>query len=145
MRTVRPSIARIALIASIAVLLAACAGSASAPNLSPVGGAVGDNGQGYLSGQGGGAPAASAAPAPPITEDGVGAVIDDARIIRTGTIELDVLDVTAAVGIARDGIRAMGGYVGHRRRRTRMTSPSRRSPTASRPSAGRTPSTCFAA
>ncbi len=115
MRTVRPSIARIALIASFGVLLAACAGSASAPNLSPVGGA-GDNGQGVvepgrLSGQGGD-PAASAAPAPPITEDGVGAAVDDAKIIRTGTIQLEVTDVPAALVAARNGIRAMGGYVG---------------------------------
>jgi hypothetical protein len=112
MRTVRPSIARIALIASIAVFLAACAGSASAPNLSPVGNAVGDNAQGYLSGQGGGDPAASAAPAPPITKDGVGAAVDDAKIIRTGTIQLEVTDVPAALVAARNGIRAMGGYVG---------------------------------
>jgi hypothetical protein len=117
MRTIRPSIARIALITSIGVLLAACAGSASAPNLSPVGDAVGDNGQravepGRLSGQGGGAPAASAAPAPPITEDGVGAAVDDAKIIRTGTIQLEVTDVPAALVAARNGIRAMGGYVG---------------------------------
>jgi hypothetical protein len=112
MRTIRPSIARIALIASIGVFVAACAGSASAPILSPVGNAVGDNGQGYLSGQGRGDPAASAAPAPPITEDGVGAAVDDAKIIRTGTIQLEVTDVPAALVAARNGIRAMGGYVG---------------------------------
>ena len=116
MRTIRPSIARIALIASIGVVVAACAGAASAPNLSPVGGATGDNGQevvapGYLSGQGGD-PAATAAPAPPITEDGVGAAVDDAKIIRTGTIQLEVTDVAAALVSARNGIRAMGGYVG---------------------------------
>ncbi len=117
MRTVRPSIARVALIAAIGVFLAACGGSASAPNLSPVGGGVGDNGNalvepGRLSGQGGGDPAATAAPAPPITEDGVGAAVDDAKIIRTGTIQLEVTDVPAALVAARNGIRAMGGYVG---------------------------------
>jgi Domain of unknown function (DUF4349) len=117
MRTIRPSIARIALIASIAVFLAACAGSASAPNLSPVGNAVGDNGQGVvapgqLSGPGGGDPASTAAPAPPMTGDGVGAAVDDAKIIRTGTIQLEVTDVPAALVAARNGIRAMGGYVG---------------------------------
>ena len=61
---------------------------------------------------GGGNPAASAAPAPPITEDGVGAAVDDAKIIRTGTIQLEVTDVPAALVAARNGIRAMGGYVG---------------------------------
>ena len=119
MRTIRPSIARIALIASIGVFLAACAGAASAPRLSTVGAPVGDQsgpeaaqGNGLLGGQGGGDPAATAAPAPPITEDGVGAAVDDARIIRTGTIQLDVTDVPKALVTARDGIRAMGGYVG---------------------------------
>ncbi len=115
MRTIRPSITRIALIASIVVFVAACAGAASAPNLSPVGGAAGDNGQGVAEPAnlaGGGDPAATAAPAPPITEDGVGAAVDDARIIRTGTIQLEVTDVAAALVSARNGIRGMGGYVG---------------------------------
>lgn len=117
MRTIRPTIARIALIASIGILVAACGGAASGPNLSTVGNAVGDGdsasrGEGYLSGQGGGDPAATAAPAPPITEDGVGAAVDDARIIRTGTIALEVTDVPSALVTARDGIRAMGGYIG---------------------------------
>ena len=49
---------------------------------------------------------------PGITEDGVGAAVDDAKIIRTGTIELEVKDVPTALVTARDGIRAMGGYVG---------------------------------
>ena len=116
MRTIRPSIARIALIASIGVLVAACGGVAAGPTLSTIGDAVGDGdstrrGEGYLSGQGGGDPAASAAPAPP-TEDGVGAAVDDARIIRTGTIALEVTDVPSALVTARDGIRAMGGYIG---------------------------------
>lgn len=44
--------------------------------------------------------------------DDLGAPVDDARIVRTGTMELEVSDVTAAVGAARDGIRAMGGYIG---------------------------------
>ncbi len=120
MRTIRPSIARIALIASIGVLVAGCAGAASAPDLSNVGNAVGDQGgavpagEGYgrSNGQTGGDPAATAGPVPPITEDGVGAAVDDARIIRTGTIALEVTDVPSALVTARDGIRAMGGYIG---------------------------------
>ncbi len=118
MRTIRPSIARIALIASIGVLIAACAGSASSPVLSTVGNAVGDAGQSraegnnLTGGEGPAQPAATAGPVPPITEDGVGAAIDDARIIRTGTIALEVTDVPRALITARDGIRALGGYVG---------------------------------
>ncbi len=119
MRTNTPSIARIALIASIGILVAGCGGAASAPNLSPGGNAV-DNGGGQArvegyglsQNQGGGDPAASGAPAPPITEDGIGAAVDDAKIIRTGTIALEVTDVPSALVTARDGIRAMGGYIG---------------------------------
>jgi hypothetical protein len=38
--------------------------------------------------------------------------VDDARIVRTGTIELQVQDVPRAVGVARDAIRGLGGYIG---------------------------------
>ncbi len=55
---------------------------------------------------------AAASGAPSITDDGVGAAVDEARIIRTGTIDLRVTDVPKALVTARDGIRAMGGYVG---------------------------------
>jgi hypothetical protein len=44
--------------------------------------------------------------------DGVGAPVDDAKIIRTGTIDLEVADVAASLTAARDGIRALGGYIG---------------------------------
>ena len=46
--------------------------------------------------------------------DGQGgnAAVDDAKIIRTGTIDLEVTDVALAVAAARSSILAMGGYVG---------------------------------
>ncbi len=44
--------------------------------------------------------------------DGVGAAVDDPKIIRTGTIDLEVRDVPVALRAARDGIRTLGGYVG---------------------------------
>jgi hypothetical protein len=119
MSTIRPSMARLALIASIAVFVAACAAGASSPVLSTVGNAVDDgySGAGQAVGENpqpaaSAAAAATAAPAPGITEDGVGAVVDDAKIIRTGTIELEVKDVPTALVTARNGIRTMGGYVG---------------------------------
>ena len=115
MRTIRPSIARLALIASIAVLVAACASGAAAPSTGPVGGADDDSaysGNFQTNGEVAQPAAATAAPAPPITDDGVGALVDDAKIIRTGTIELEVKDVPTALVTARNGIRAMGGYVG---------------------------------
>jgi hypothetical protein len=118
MRTIRPSIARLALIGSIVVVLAACAGG-SAQILSTVGNSVGNNdsAQGDYNGeQPAGQPAATAGPAQPASgqggDDGVGALVDDAKIIRTGTIDLEVTDVPTALVTARDGIRAMGGYVG---------------------------------
>jgi len=113
MRTIRPITALGALIV-ISSLLLACAGSASGPILSTVGNGVPDG----ASGEGiSGAP--SAAPAAPDEQggqngggDGVGAPVDDARIVRTGTIDLEVGDVGTSLTKARDGIRAMGGYIG---------------------------------
>lgn len=112
MRTIRPITALGALIIISSVLLA-CAGASSGQILSTVGNAVPDG----ASGEGvSGAP--SAAPAAPDEGgqngggDGVGAPIDDARIVRTGTIDLEVGDVGTSLTKARDGIRAMGGYIG---------------------------------
>lgn len=115
MRTIRPSIALRALsILVIAMLVAACAGAASS-RLEPVGDGVerpASEGEGFVTG--GAIP--SAAPAAPDEEGGgggdFGSPVDDAKIIRTGTITLEVKDMTAALTTARDGIRAMGGYVG---------------------------------
>jgi hypothetical protein len=116
MRTIRPSMTRFALIVAIVALVAACASAgASAPILSTVGNAVdngADSGNGLTAGEKPQPAAATAAPAPPITDDGVGALVDDAKIIRTGSIQLEVKDVPTALVTARDGIRAMGGYVG---------------------------------
>lgn len=115
MRTIRPSIALWGLIIA-ALVVSACAGSASGPNLF----STGDNAARDTSGSGrvqldedAGAPvpAASAAPVQG-GGDGVGAPIDDARIIRTGTIDLEVGDVGASLTRARDAIRGMGGYIG---------------------------------
>ena len=114
MRTIRPSVRHLVLIAATATLFAACAGAASSPVLSTVGNAIGEgqSANGLSGGTQPDAPAATGAPAPPITDDGVGAAVDDARIVRTGTIELEVTDVPTALVTARNGIRAMGGYVG---------------------------------
>jgi hypothetical protein len=111
MRTIRLLIP----IAAVALVVMACAGAASAPRegQSAVGDAFG--GTGYP----GVLPAASAAPAAVDGKGGdttsdVGAIgaRDDAKIIRTGSIDLEVSDVPKALRTARDGIVAMGGYVG---------------------------------
>jgi hypothetical protein len=114
MGTIRPSVARLALIAAIAVFVGACAGAASPQILSTVGNAVDQEGQYAGAGRAAAsaAPTEAAGPVPPITDDGVGAAVDDTKIIRTGTIELEVTDVPTALVTARNGIRAMGGYIG---------------------------------
>ncbi|MGZ8513707.1 MAG: DUF4349 domain-containing protein [Candidatus Limnocylindrales bacterium] len=104
-------------IGAIALIVMACSGSASAPREAQpaVGDAVG--GTGFTGAAV--APAASAAPSMADSQNGdtsvsVGAVgaRDDAKIIRTGSIELRVSDVPKALRVARDGIVALGGYVG---------------------------------
>jgi hypothetical protein len=100
----------------ISMLIAACGGGATggaasqAPARDGVGAPAGE-GQGL---QGGEAPAeeplqpgASAAPEPPA----VGVDVD-AKIIRTGSMSLEVGNVPEAIREARDAIRRMGGYVG---------------------------------
>jgi hypothetical protein len=67
-------------------------------------------------------PAASAAPAGGDTSgrgalDGSGngeqfALVDDAKIVRTGSLQLTVADTDKAVLAGRDAIRALGGYIG---------------------------------
>jgi hypothetical protein len=115
MRTIRPTnlLAALAVVLlSMSLVACASAGGATSAGQEPDLGVA--EGGGY--GTDGGQPAPSAAPAAPEGEnppgDGVGAPIDDARIVRTGTIELQVKDVPTALATARDGIRAMGGYIG---------------------------------
>ncbi|HSL76878.1 MAG TPA: DUF4349 domain-containing protein [Candidatus Limnocylindrales bacterium] len=112
------------------MILAGCASGGSA-GLAPVGNGVGDQLSGGGQDADGGGVRASAAPsaapaAPgedPTQPDGVGRLVDDAKIVRTGTIELQVPDVTAALTSARDGIRAMGGYIGASQTQTLDDSP----------------------
>jgi hypothetical protein len=113
MRTIRLLIP----IGAVALIVMACASSASAPREgeSAVGDAFGGT---SLSGAPAIAPAATAAPAAASQNGGnasdIGAIgtRDDAKIIRTGSIDLQVSDVPKALRTARDGIVALGGYVG---------------------------------
>jgi Domain of unknown function (DUF4349) len=110
----------------IAIVLAACGGSGAV--LSTVGSAVGGS-------TGSGAqPAASAASGEQYTGDGKGAPVpaqplagggsggtpptapkDEARIVRTGSLDLQVSELDPAVARAHDAIVALGGYVGQSR------------------------------
>jgi hypothetical protein len=111
MRANRTSLTLASLFALAIVAIVGCAG-AGGTSLSTVGNAV-RPGEAY---GGGGASAAPSAPAAPDAEqpnpDQVGQQIDEAKIVRTGTMELEVADVTIALTSARNGIRAMGGYIG---------------------------------
>lgn len=117
MRIQRPSVALGGMLLMAIFALAACGGAASQSRvLSTVGSAVDDSA--YGAGGGGAQAAASAAPAPAASAapvagpNDIGNLVDDAKIVRTGSIELQVQDVPKAVQVARDGIRAMGGYIG---------------------------------
>ena len=105
MRTIRSFLFLIA----IAMLIAACGGSTAAS--APAAQAAGETGGKSLSGAADGAPPANPEPA-----SGVGggrvAAVDDAKIIRTGTMSIEVKDVGAALRTARDAIVGLGGYVG---------------------------------
>ena len=118
MRTIRRTIA---ITLSILVILAVAACGSASSGLSDVGAPV-DGGGGSLLGTGGQAPdergqeaAASAAPSAGSGGNSIGdigAIVDDAKIIRTGTIELEVRSVPEAVRVARDAMRGLGGYIG---------------------------------
>jgi len=105
MRTIRPFIA----LTALALALGACGSAASLP--APE--AVGDASRGIGAGGVAGAPTAAPIPGEGDANDAnaIGAR-DDARIIRTGTIELEVSDVAKALRTARDAIVGLGGYVG---------------------------------
>ena len=111
----RPQIAWL-LVITIVLVVAACSSSGSAvpagaagagspeeagfPSAAPsAASAEGDAAPGFTGGE------------QPGRGDAVGPV-DDAKIVRTGTMVLDVTDVAQAVARARDAIRGMSGYVG---------------------------------
>lgn len=103
-------------------IVAACGSAASAPQ-APVagapsyGGPIGNGGVGAGVGQGQGGdvtglPAASAAPGVGGGGDGQVAIVDEAKIVRTGSLQLTVDDVPKALTAARDAIGGLGGYIG---------------------------------
>jgi uncharacterized protein DUF4349 len=114
-RADRSVAALIVLTLTLASLAVACGGAASAPNRAATGG-----------GAAAPAAAASAGPAQP-PDDGSSAggggsgsaaggntvaIFNDAKIIRTGSLQLTVDNVARALTSARDAIRGLGGYIG---------------------------------
>jgi Domain of unknown function (DUF4349) len=108
-RAGRPAL--LIVVAVVAIVLAAC--SSGAATLSTVGAAV--PADEYSGGEAPAVAAPVAAPASAAPSAGspqsIGSV-DDAKIVRTGTMTLDVKDVGAAVDAARTAILGLGGYIG---------------------------------
>jgi hypothetical protein len=92
--------------------IAACGGASSAA--SPFGRNADTTGSSAQGAAGAGAPSAAASAAAGGGKTGTsnGAFRDDAKIIRTGSLELQVKDVPVALRAGRDAIVGMGGYVG---------------------------------
>ena len=100
------------LLVALVLVLAGCAssGAGAAPAGAPSAGAAQVLDEGARSG-------ATAAPAPYNAGDASGdadgnAIRDDARIIRTGSLQLDVVDVRDALRKGRDLVIGFGGYIG---------------------------------
>jgi hypothetical protein len=115
----RQRIVALLFVLSLLAVIAACGGSAASAPFRDATGA----------GERAGAPAAAASAAPASrdlgnsgngqgngsTAGGNGdevAVLDDAKIVRTGSLELEVADVAKALTGGRDAIRSVGGYIG---------------------------------
>jgi hypothetical protein len=106
-------------IAVLAMLLAACGGSSSSI-LSTAGSAVDTDGDGAVPQAAASEAAAAEAPAedaagqPPVRSSGQApsAPRDDLKIVYTGSLELVVEDLQAALARARTAVLATGGYIG---------------------------------
>jgi predicted small lipoprotein YifL len=114
MRTFRS----ILILAILGVALSACSssGSAALPPPAAAGGTTGTVDRTGTDSTAGGPvandPGIIGAPAQGDSGGNPVGAVDDARIIRTGSMDLEVSDVQAAVKAARSAVLAMGGYVG---------------------------------
>ncbi|HEX4898206.1 MAG TPA: DUF4349 domain-containing protein [Candidatus Limnocylindrales bacterium] len=99
----RGPLPRLLALLAVLVLVVGCGGGAAGPVLAPIGGQTG--------------PAATAAPAPEeaYRDGSTSTIVDAARpellVIKTGTLELQVEAVDAAVAAAEAKITALGGYI----------------------------------
>ena len=126
MRANRNSLTLGSILAAV-MIVAGCAGGGASGQLTTVGNAIPGGDQLAGGGEPSAAPSAAAAPDEgPVPPDQVGRLVDDAKIVRTGTIELEVTSVASALTTARDGIRAMGGYIGSSETQTFEDSPTAR-------------------
>jgi len=107
----RSTLATLAILLTVGLIVGACAGGAAQRGLDTFGSAGG--------GDAGGNPVPAAGPETGTSleygTDATGrtlAIRDDAKIIRTGSLALQVDDVAKAIGDGRAAIDALGGYVG---------------------------------
>ena len=123
MRANRTSLTLTSLLILSIVAIVGCA-SGGAASRSTVGNPIPGDAEAYGGVAASAAPSAANAPGgEQPNPDQVGQLVDDAKIVRTGTMELEVADVTLALSAARDGIRAMGGYIGASQTQTYDASP----------------------
>ncbi|MET1231876.1 MAG: DUF4349 domain-containing protein [Candidatus Limnocylindrales bacterium] len=93
-------------------LIAACASSGAAVG-ETVGSAIGGNGGRDASGDNGAGPLPAASGAPGVVDDNGQAIgqREDALIVRTGSVAIEVADFDAAVAKARTVVTGLGGYI----------------------------------
>ena len=100
--------------AVVMLVVGACSSAGAGPVLDTVGSAIGGNaGRDASKGGGDGAlPAATAGPAAAVDENGQAiGECDDALIVRTGSLGIEVADFDAALAKAHTAITGLGGYV----------------------------------
>jgi hypothetical protein len=106
------------LLVFVAALLVACGAASSGASAPAAGGAGQAGGPTTNDDQPMGQPAASLAPAAPVDQpddQGNGAEIaalDGLKVVRTGSLQLEVSDVPAALASARSSIIGLGGFIG---------------------------------
>jgi hypothetical protein len=121
-RRPNPSASLVLVLMGVGAVIAACNGSAAsapyvaaaasaAPAAAPGANGSGTrdangNGSGTDSGTGGGSGSQAGNPGDQV------AILEDAKIVRTGSLQLTVQDVNAALTNARTAIRNLGGYIG---------------------------------
>lgn len=105
-----PSIVTGMLLAGIVVGAAGCGGSAS--TVGAQGAAPAQPLPAASAGEAGGNGSPIGGNGSRVGGSGQDAVVDDTKIVRTGSLQLTVADTDKAVLAARDAIRALGGYIG---------------------------------
>ena len=109
----RPLPTLVILMIVLFVIAACAAGGAAAPALDTVGSAIGGRDGQNASGDEGAAPQPAASGAPGVVDDNGQAIgqREDALIVRTGSVAIEVADFDAAVAKARTAVTGLGGYI----------------------------------